>query len=94
MTNFSFATKRVSGWSSFLYNATFAYAIIIPLTSVYHTEETSQEDEFANEFIKRDGVPILVDVITSSHGNTLAVCTSSRLLPGLPHLGNSTPSRQ
>jgi hypothetical protein len=92
MTNFSFATKRVSEWPSFLYNATFAYAVIIP--PVHHTEETSQEDEFANEFIKREGVPVLVDVITTSHGNTLAVCASPRLLPCLPHLGNSTPSRQ
>ncbi|KAH9975737.1 ELMO/CED-12 family-domain-containing protein [Lactifluus volemus] len=30
------------------------------------------EEDFANEFLKRDGVPVLVDVITSSHGNTLA----------------------
>jgi hypothetical protein len=94
MTNFSIVTRRVSGWPSFPYNATFAYAITIPPTPSHLPEETFQEDDFANEFIKRDGVRVLVDVITDSHGNTLAVCASSRLLLSRPHLGNSTPSRQ
>jgi hypothetical protein len=68
--------------------------MIITPTPVLHPEETSQEDDFANEFIKRDGVRVLVDVITSSHGNTLAVCTSSQHLLDLLHLGDSMPSRQ
>jgi hypothetical protein len=43
-------------------------------------EETLQEEDFANEFLKRDGVRVLVDVITTSHGNTLAVRTSALTL--------------
>jgi engulfment and cell motility protein 1 len=74
MTKFSFAMKRVSGWPSFPYNATFAYAIIIHSLQCTILKDI-QEEDFANEFLKRDGVRVLVDVITSSYGNTLAVRT-------------------
>jgi len=33
----------------------------------------TQEEQFANEFLNRDGLRELVDVINASHGNTLAV---------------------
>ena len=32
-----------------------------------------QEEQFANEFLQRDGLKELIDVISVSHGNTLAV---------------------
>lgn len=32
-----------------------------------------QEGEFAQEFLKKDGLKELIDVIHTSHGNTLAV---------------------
>lgn len=32
-----------------------------------------QEEQFAQEFLKRGGLGELIDVIHSSHGNTLAV---------------------
>jgi engulfment/cell motility protein 1 len=54
-----------------------------------------QEEEFANEFLKRDGDRVLVDVISSSHGNTLAVRIFTRVpLFGLTYFGDSMPSRQ
>jgi engulfment and cell motility protein 1 len=31
------------------------------------------EEQFANEFLKRDGLRAVVEVINSSHGNPLAV---------------------
>ncbi|KAH9072318.1 ELMO/CED-12 family-domain-containing protein [Lactarius deliciosus] len=40
--------------------------------ALFSLQRYLREEDFANEFLKRDGVHILVDVITSSHGNTLA----------------------
>ncbi|KAN0121039.1 ELMO/CED-12 family domain containing protein [Russula decolorans] len=40
--------------------------------ALFSLQRYLREEEFANEFLKRDGVRVLVDVITSSHGNTLA----------------------
>ncbi|KAI9440364.1 ELMO/CED-12 family-domain-containing protein [Lactarius indigo] len=40
--------------------------------ALFSLQRYLREEDFANEFLKRDGVDILVDVITSSHGNTLA----------------------
>ncbi len=35
-----------------------------------------QEEQFANEFLQRDGLHELIDVINTSHGNILAVSIS------------------
>jgi engulfment and cell motility protein 1 len=59
-----------------------------------------QEEQFANEFLQRDGLKELIDVIAVSHGNTLAVrrsydlsCLPSCSEPGHPpHIdGNAKP---
>ena len=44
----------------------------MPGESSYYT----QEEQFANEFLQRDGLKELIDVIAVSHGNTLAVSSS------------------
>lgn len=44
--------------------------------TVLHTgpsNQLCQEDQFANEFLQRDGLNELIDVISTSHGNILAV---------------------
>ncbi|KAF8479572.1 ELMO/CED-12 family-domain-containing protein [Russula ochroleuca] len=40
--------------------------------ALFSLQRYLREEDFANEFLKRDGVHVLVDVITTSHGNTLA----------------------
>ncbi|KAH9013264.1 ELMO/CED-12 family-domain-containing protein [Lactarius pseudohatsudake] len=40
--------------------------------ALFSLQRYLREEDFANEFLKRDGVNTLVNVITSSHGNTLA----------------------
>ncbi|KAI0306061.1 ELMO/CED-12 family-domain-containing protein [Multifurca ochricompacta] len=40
--------------------------------ALFSLQRYLHEEDFANEFLKRDGVRILVDVITTSYGNTLA----------------------
>jgi hypothetical protein len=43
---------------------------------LYHLAKFINEEQFANEFLRRDGLKGLVDVINSSHGNPLAVSLS------------------
>lgn len=38
-----------------------------------HVLNFSQEEQFADEFLKRDGLNELISVIRTSHGNMLAV---------------------
>ncbi|KAI0299316.1 ELMO/CED-12 family-domain-containing protein [Russula brevipes] len=40
--------------------------------ALFSLQRYLREEDFANEFLKRDGVRVLVDVITTSLGNTLA----------------------
>jgi hypothetical protein len=39
----------------------------------------AKEEKFAGEFLMHDGLGELVDIIRTSHGNTLAVSISSSL---------------
>ncbi|KAI0272362.1 hypothetical protein BC834DRAFT_966403 [Gloeopeniophorella convolvens] len=40
--------------------------------ALFSLQRLLREEEFANEFLKRDGVRVLADVIATSHGNALA----------------------
>ncbi len=41
--------------------------------ALYTLKQFIREEQFANEFLQRDGLKYLIDIIGSSHGNTLAV---------------------
>lgn len=61
------------GWPSRPFGGSFGLALVPP-SPRSQSHCFPQEEQFAKEFLDRDGLYELIGVINVTHGNVLAVC--------------------